>query len=407
VRFKHRCSRLLGALGFALLTALIASCGGGGGGGGGGGSGGNSSSAVPLNMASNQVPVTVENFQPTFINIPYVSVTVCAPGNPAACQTIDHIQLDTESFGLRLVNTAAAQVLASLPTETDGSGNMLAECANFAIGFRWGSVRTADIHIGGETASNVPIQIVGDLDSNPTTAAPSACSNTGLVQDTVAELGANGILGVGVAPFDFGNYFSCPSASSCASVAVPTAKQVTNPVTRFATDNNGVILSMPALSDTGAPSATGTLTFGIDTQSNNAFAASQKFSTNAVGDVPAMFNNSQVTAFFDSASNAYFFHDPTLSLCSSSSSSFSFYCPPTATTRNVVVSSSTVTMKIANAQQLEQQLPGNFAFDNVAADFGSDLAQFVDLGMPFFYGKTVYYGFDQTATGGQSPYIAF
>jgi Protein of unknown function (DUF3443) len=394
-------------LGFALLTALIVSCGGGG------GSGGNSGSAVPLNMASNQVPVTVENFQPTsFINIPYVSVTVCAPGNPAACQAIDHIQLDTESFGLRLVNTAAAQVLASLPIETDGSGNMLAECANFVIGFTWGSVRTADIHIGGETASNVPIQIVGDLDSNPATAPPSTCSNTGgLAQNTVADLGAKGILGVGVAPFDCGiscstpQYFSCPSGSSCAPLAVPTAKQVTNPVTRFAADNNGVILSMQAVPDAGATSASGTLTFGIGTQSNNAFAASQKFTTNAVGDVPATFNNSQVTAFFDSASDAYFFHDPTLSLCSSSS--FSFYCPPTATTRNVVVSSSTVTMKIANAQQLEQQSPDNFAFDNVAADLGSGLAQFVDLGMPFFYGKTVYYGFDQTATGGQSPFIAF
>jgi hypothetical protein len=165
---------------------------------------------------------------------------------------------------------------------------------------------------------------------------------------------------------------------------------------------------MPALPDTGAVSASGMLTFGIGTQSNNAFAASQKFTTDSVGDVPATFNNGQVTAFFDSGSNAYFFDDPTIPTCPSPNSSF--YCPPSATTRNIIVSSvsnaatsATVTMKIAN----EAQLPaGNFAFDNVAGNVGN-FGQFIDLGMPFFYGKTVYYGFDQTATGGQSPFIAF
>ncbi|HEY1610473.1 MAG TPA: DUF3443 family protein [Paraburkholderia sp.] len=31
----------------------------------------------------------------------------------------------------------------------------------------------------------------------------------------------------------------------------------------------------------------------------------------------------------------------------------------------------------------------------------------LDLGMPFLYGRTVFYGFDQRASGGAAPYIAF
>ncbi len=86
-----------------------------------------------------------------------------------------------------------------------------------------------------------------------------------------------------------------------------------NPVANFATDNNGVIVEMPPVSNTGSGSATGTLVFGIGTQSNNKLAASQTFTTDAFGDLNnSTFNGSRLTAFFDSGSNAYFFADSTL-----------------------------------------------------------------------------------------------
>jgi hypothetical protein len=31
----------------------------------------------------------------------------------------------------------------------------------------------------------------------------------------------------------------------------------------------------------------------------------------------------------------------------------------------------------------------------------------VDLGLPFFFGRYVYYGMDQTSTGGAAPFVAF
>src|SRR5579864_614514 len=109
--------------------------------------------------------------------------------------------------------------------------------------------------------------------------------------NTIASFGANGVLGVGFVPDDCGSscaqcasasggcsinndkYYSCGNSTTCASVPVPVTAQVDNPVTFFAVDNNGVILQLPAISDSGAASPAGSLIFGIGTQSNNALGS--------------------------------------------------------------------------------------------------------------------------------------
>jgi hypothetical protein len=116
--------------------------------------------------------------------------------------------------------------------------------------------------------------------------------------------------------------------------------------------------------------------------------------------------SSSGTAFFDSGSNAYFFADSSLAICSDNG----FYCPSSTTTRSVTVSSysgdstsANVTMTIANADALFAS--GNYAFNDLAGD---GVAGTVDIGMSFFYAKTVYFGYDQTALGGtQTPYVGF
>jgi hypothetical protein len=403
--------RALTALGLAAAAAMVGGCGGGGGGGGSSGGGGGASASAQTNV----VQVTVARGLGGIANIPTVSVTVCAPGT-GTCETIDNIQLDTESFGLRLVGAAAASVLGSLPQQTVG-GFPVAECTHFADGFIWGSVRTADIKIAGESASNVPIQIVGDLGAST---VPVGCQN-GPNESSAANIGANGILGVGVALHDCGslcvgaainsNYYVCPNNTNCTQTVLALSQQVANPVSRFSTDNNGVILTVPAVGATGQASVTGSLTFGIGTRSNNVMGAAQKYTTSASGDVNATINGSPVTAFFDSGSNAYFFTDGTLTSCSGNA----FYCPGTPTTRTVTIASfnnvapgavggTSVTMNVANANALFAS--GNFAFNNMAGNLG--MSNLIDFGMSFFYGRTVYYGFDQTATiGGASPFIAF
>ena len=60
-------------------------------------------------------------------------------------------------------------------------------------------------------------------------------------------------------------------------------------------------------------------------------------------------------------------------------------------------------MAVGNASQLLAN--GNYALNDLAGDIG--ISSFVDLGMPFFYGRTIYYGLDQSGSGGSGPFIAF
>ncbi|WP_217283184.1 DUF3443 domain-containing protein [Paraburkholderia sp. NMBU_R16] len=410
---NSRLVRALSAFAAALIALIVAGCGGGG--------SNSSSSSGGTTAASNQVAVSVETGTAGLVNIPTVSVTVCKPGT-STCQTINNIQLDTMSYGLRIVNTAAAAVLSSLSIETDSSGNQIAECTVFADGYTWGSVRSADVTIGSKTAGNIPIGIIGDMAAST---VPSGCSSAGNAENTVAAVGANGILGIGVKPYDCGStcvtsvptspfvapYYSCPGGTNCTGTMIALSQQVTTPVVKFSSDNNGVILTMPTISSGGANSVTGMLTFGIGTQSNNGLSGVTVFGTDSAGDVNGTFNGTTGLTFFDSGSNAFFFADATLAECSNG-----FYCPQSPTTRSVSISNASgasasvaVTMPIQNAATLFNS--GNFAFNDLAADSGTTLsnAGFVaDVGMPFFYGRTVFFGYDQSLTGGtQTPYVAF
>ncbi|MFM0307431.1 DUF3443 domain-containing protein [Paraburkholderia sp. RL17-383-BIF-A] len=411
----------------ALVSALVA-CGGGGGSSGDSSTtlNGGSLPASPIQQpiaatAANTVPITVGPGVSGVVNIPTVSVTICAPGSSSNCQTINNIQVDTGSFGLRVVSSALnASVLNALPVGTvSGSGAQLAECATFADGFTWGTVRTATIAIGSErTTAAIPLQIIGDKDSST---VPTAGCGSGSPQNTVGDLGANGILGIGNSTTDCGatcanastaanysNYFACPGGASCTRTPVPLAQQVANPVAYFPTDNNGVIVQMPPVPDTGAPSATGTLVLGIGTQSNNALTGAQVFTTDTYGNLNnSVFNGTTVQAFLDSGSNGYFFADSSLALCGSNYAGF--YCPSSAQTRSVTLvglnnSRASASIGILSAATLFGK-GNNYAFNDLAGQIGGNSS--FDLGLPFFYGRHVYYGLDQTANGGQTPYVAF
>lgn len=415
------------------LVSVVTACGGGG---GGDSSSSSNNSSTTLNggslpasptqqpiaaTAGNTVPITVGPGVNGVINIPTVSVTLCPPGTTSNCQTINNIQVDTGSFGLRVVSSVLNSSLLNggLPISTLASGAQLAECATFADGYTWGTVRTATVQIGGETtAGGIPIQIIGDKASST---VPSPGCGSGSAENTVSDLGANGILGIGTSPTDCGatcanaataanysNYFACPGGASCARTAVPLNQQVANPVANFAADNNGVIVQMPPVSNTGASSVTGTLVFGIGTQSNNALAATQTFATDAYGNMNnSVFNGTTVQAFFDSGSNAYFFGDNSLALCGSNFAGF--YCPASAQTRSITLGglSSTrasVSIGILSASTLFGN-SSNYAFNDLAGQIGGSSS--FDLGLPFFYGRHVYYGIDQTLSGGQAPYVGF
>src|SRR5579871_3698662 len=172
-------------------------------------------------------PSLVANSTSPALNIAYTTITVCAPGSTTNCQTIDHIQVDTGSSGVRIL---ASVLTITLPTRMDSNNAVEAECTQFADGDSWGSVRQADVKIAGETASNQLVQVIGDA----TYPVPSGCEGSSSTpsENDVQSFGANGILGVGPFIQDCGSgctvggngvYFTCPTtACTPAAFGTPT-----------------------------------------------------------------------------------------------------------------------------------------------------------------------------------------
>jgi Protein of unknown function (DUF3443) len=380
-----------------------------------GGSGLSTATPTPTPTGSNVAVITVDAGPSTASNIasvntPFVSVTICAPGSTTDCQTIDHVEVDTGSYGLRIL----ASVLNStftLPLETNGAGGAaIVECTVFADGFSWGPVKTADIQIAGEVASAVPIQIIGDP-AFP--GVPAACSSTGPAEDTVATFGANGILGIGTfIQDDPNNYYTC-AAGLCAPFTITPLMQVSNPVAFFAADNNGVIIELPTVPAAGAAPFTGSLVFGIGTESNNGLGTATVYTLDPIEGVFSVTYNNQTydNSFIDSGSNANYFVDGSIPTCASDTVGAGFFCPTSTlnlSATNVATNnvSNTVAFSVANAGDLFNGNAAGVAFANLAA--ANPASDSFDWGLPFFYGRAVYTAIaDQNTPAGVGPYYAY
>ncbi len=79
-------------------------------------------------------------------------------------------------------------------------------------------------------------------------------------------------------------YFLCPGGV-CGFAIVPLANQVWNPVTLFTQDNNGVLVSLPSIPEGGQATVSGSLIFGIGTQTNNALGSAQVYAADAFGNI--------------------------------------------------------------------------------------------------------------------------
>lgn len=377
-----------------------------------------SSSTTP-GGGSTPTPTPVNNIQPVQValgptgndvNELLTNVTICVPGT-SNCQTISNVLVDTGSTGLRLF---ASVVTLSLPRATDASGNPLGNCTQFASNnYTWGPVAKAGVQLAGEIASSVPMQLI---DVPGFSAAPSSCQTGGSAL-TLDLLGANGILGLGLFQQDCGSactgstgpavYYGCPS-SGCVAEAVALNQQVQNPIGLFPQDNNGLVLTLPALDPGGNTSVSGSLTFGIGTQTNNALSAVQIYTADTNGNFSVTFNGLTYSqSFLDTGSNGFFFlNSATLGIpvCSNDNS---FYCPATTQAYSVITTgtngvTNTVAFSIANANTLFST--GNTAFNDLG---GPNVGGF-DLGLPFFFGRNVYLAIEGASTsGGTGPYWAY
>jgi hypothetical protein len=364
------------------------------------------------NVASVVVDAGLTSTNPN-INTLFVSVTLCVPGSTTNCQTIDHVQVDTGSVGLRIL---ASALTLNLPVVTNSSGNTFAECDLFAVGFSWGPVVMADMSIVGETAKSLPMQIIGDP-RFPN--IPADCSGMGgQEQDTVAEFGANGLLGVGPFTQDQpaaatmvipGTYYTCTSTgTSCTAAMAPLSVQVVNPVALFPKDNNGVIISLPSVATGGAQTVSGTMTFGIDTETNNVSGSQTVLTVNGNEELTMTYNGVALPAsFIDSGSNGIFFNDPNIAQCNMLTD---FYCPGNVlslavsmTGQNGIMANN-LPFNVGNAQAI----PLNVSAFPALAGTNPIGSQSFDWGLAFFYNRRVAVAIEgSTTTVGTGPYVAF
>lgn len=397
------------------------------------------SQASTSQSASTTITLTASNSAPLFVNFGpngntgnantayynglFTSVKVCLQGT-ITCQTIPDILVDTGSVGLRVLNSQLTAIPASeLGTIKDSTGNQLQECVQFGdTTYAWGPVLIADVAIAGERAASVPIQVIGDT-SFPAPTNTCLSLGNGPSLDTVAALGANGILGVGNTVQDCGPncaagqtfsgypYYVCPN-NVCQPAAVPVVQQVANPVSFFTKDNNGVAIMLPSISAAGAPTlpyttaagtgtvSAGLLIFGIGTQTNNALGSATVYATDANGNFPRVVYNSVTYTsggFLDTGSNALYVSDAhTLGIPNCTDNPY--YCPTSTfslslTNYGANGTSGTVALSLANADTLFGNNPSYAAFNNLAGYSGTSLAtDYFDLGLPFFFGRTVFVG---------------
>jgi Protein of unknown function (DUF3443) len=422
------------------------------------GCGGNGSNKATTTTIDNTATLTASSglngLSGGIVNGLYTTVTVCQHGS-TTCATINNVQVDTGSIGLRLAQGTLGSVML---TPINVNGSQLEECIQYGdTSYSWGPLEFADVQIAGEKASNIPVQLLGQV-SAP---APSNCLtmpvNSNLPgtppgnEDTVASLGSDGILGIAGHIFDCGNacttvsftagypYYICPNGT-CQAVGVPTADQAVNPVSQFTgSDNNGVMITLPTVASSGAMSVSGTMNFGIGTRTNNALGNAKVYALDPCENFPTVtfngvtYNDTQCTTnsggmggFLDTGSNALYISDAnTLKSfgifdCPSGSRGFNFYCVNggTATLSGVTLiaiggaGSATVSLNINDASTLFGT--NNAVFNDLGSDSvpgGNPSTDFWDLGMPFFLGRTVFVSISGTAMppGVNAPngYVAF
>ncbi len=385
-----------------------------------GGCTGRCTSATPANA----VPLVVD-FGPMYRgqfltgnsavnNIAYTNITLCIPGTET-CQNFDHIQVDTGSSGVRVMASVLMPGLNLQPV-TSG-GQQVFECLQYVSSYNWGSVRMADVKIGGEIVRNIPIQIIGD-----STTIPLTCSSSGgAPTNDIPSFGANGIIGIGNFVYDCGmtctqvstisgggGYYTCV-AGLCQQAGLPLNQQVVNPVAFFTSqDTDGTVITFPALPPDGAASLAGSLTFGIDTASNNGLGSAFIFSVDPSSGYLTTYYEGQYLSysFTDSGSSALFFNTSNIAICASDGTS---YCPAqpvtvqaTNTGQNGV--SGPVSSTVANADILY----GSTTLSAFNLGISTTSGNSFDWGLPFFFGRSVFTAIEGRQAGPiAGPYVAY
>ncbi|HTS80672.1 MAG TPA: DUF3443 family protein [Myxococcaceae bacterium] len=410
-------------IGWVLLAVVSSSCGDS--------SSGQSQGPPPntLSMTIDLGPPALLSTGPVSANVAYATITVCSPGSTIACQSIDHVVVDTGSTGLRILHEVLSPSVVPRPVVDPPSGRPVSECGVFADGWTWGSLDTVDVNLGGRTISSLVAHVIGDPASG---AAPSGCSaGNGPEEDTVADFGANGVLGVGYYLQDCGSYcagqiptsgapfWACSGGGGdqgCTAITLAATSQPANLIALLPSDNNGLEVRFPSTGTAPAATLSGTLLFGIGTQTDNPPGSASFHVLAADGSLTTTYGgNTFDQSLVDSGSSAYYFADGSIAQCASSDVGTGFYCPPSAidtsgTLAGAEVRPATIAFTVGNADQLFTTAPDAAVFPSLAGPLGGlQLStRTFDWGLPFFYGRSVFVVFEGRVGGTTTgPAIGF
>jgi hypothetical protein len=340
-------------------------------------------------------------------------VTICAPGSTSNCQTISDIVLDTGSYGIRIFKQ-----LLTVPLNPVGTGSgSLGECVTYGDGSStWGPVQTADIILGNERASDIPIQVI-DATTFFASRLSAVCPGADLspYNDGARSPGYNGILGIGPLTYDYGPYYSCNNATgNCMRTTPPSNNMVQNPVPFLPLNyNNGVVIQLPAAGAGGSPSVEGALVLGIGTRDNNIPISVTPYPVDNGGNITTLFNSvTYQQSFLDTGSNGLFFPaTPSLPACQGQPQGTTYwFCPSSPVCLSAVTEGATGsptsqdTFQIGNFLNLLTSNPSNRVFPTI----GGNYPDAFDWGLPFFLGRSVYIGMSGANTPlGAGPYFAY
>jgi hypothetical protein len=339
------------------------------------------------------------------INDPMATLTICTPGM-ARCVTVPNIHVDTGSTGLRVFASALDGL--PLPYVDLASGDPLGSCMAWVPAF-WGSVRRADVVLGtGLAARDVSIQVVDPSFGT----LPSSCGTSVATAD---PSNFNGIWGIGspsndcnsgVCPQAWNSYFDCGSGG-CASITVDEQDEVVHLVPFLASDNNGLIVHLPAVPAQGAASVTGELIFGIGTRANNTPPASTKVvAVDPTGAFSVIVNGKSYPSGMDTGTWSWDLPYDSADLCAGNAP---FLCPhSTLSISSKVIDNNgnqvdTVSFNVESYNALPSS---NLVFNDVGTAWAND--GILMFGLPFFLGRNVYVGVaGQTSSLGTGPLFGY
>jgi Protein of unknown function (DUF3443) len=339
-------------------------------------------------------------------NTPYVSVTFCIPGT-RECKTVDRIKLDTGSEGLRVQRSALAGL--GLPISMDSGGSEIAMCADFGGGSGdWGPIAKADLFLGDTYAPGATVEVIDSTYPSP---GVSCFPNTTSEQ--------NGIIGMdtALAAPNGKSYFSCNSSgnsSSCTPIDLDLKDQPLNPITYMTQDSNGFLMRTPAVPATGLPNLRGEVIFGIGTAANNQPSKGLNVCHVRPDDFFRLsYNGNTYWTKFDSGTNS--FNLPSdmsgIPFCQDSSV---YLCP----VQPVELSVELLNADGSECAPLTVSVTGNFygpgtpeqswVEPGLGEIWGGETSQMLGLGIPFFFGRDIYYVLGgRSSPLGAGPAVAF